>query len=209
MKAIRWACLSAVSGETSSSGNGQMIVCEGMKNGEDFPCRIKVPKDFGKATTKEIPDKGDGIISEAEGIRERRKATRKDLSFAPAAYHSLLKNPRFSGLLHLLGDEDLGELMRIPYPAEAVEIAAVVGESSDVDIIREAIARQLKKKPDELTDDDYGKITELELRGSEISDLEPIKKLTSLRELDLSRTQVANDRVTELKKALPKLEIFR
>ena len=45
--------------------------------------------------------------------------------------------------------------------------------------------------------------------GSEISDLEPIKELGSLQWLDLSDTQVADEDVEELQKALPELEIVR
>ena len=160
------------------------IVCEGRKNDKDFPCTVKVPEDFGK----EIPKDMD--LEE----QTRRRLDKTFTSFAPEEYQPLLKNPRYSGLLHLLGDEDLGELMRIAYPteAEAVEITAVVGTSKDADRIREAIAREMNKKPDELTEDDYSEITELDLSDTEISDLELIKRLSSLQELYLNGTHVSS-----------------
>jgi hypothetical protein len=158
------------------------IVRAGKGKDKDFPCSIKVPKDFGKEIPKDM---------------DLEKKTQKRLdntfaNFAPEEYQPILKNTRFSGLLHLLADEELGELMRIPYPVEATEIAVVVGTCKDKDIIREAIARQLSKKPEEVTSDDYNKIEKLNLRGSEISDLEPIRGLMSLLFLNLKSTQVSD-----------------
>jgi Leucine-rich repeat (LRR) protein len=168
------------------------IVCGGRKKDKNFPCSIKVPKDFDKLVSGEIRKIAVEVSTEGKPSRRHTEEVGTDLSFAPPEYHLLLKNTRFSGLLHLLGDEDLGELMRIPYPVETAEITAVVGTSKDEDIIREAIARLLGKKPEEVTSDDYNKIEELDLRGSEISDLEPIKQLTSLQELKLMGTDVSD-----------------
>jgi hypothetical protein len=197
------------------------IVCTGRKKDEDFQCMVKVPEDFGKEIPKEMN------LEEKTG----RRLEKTFISFASEDYHPLLQNPKFSGLLNLLGDEDLGELMRIEYPAEEAEIVAVMGTSKDADIIREAIARQLKKKPDELKDTDYSSIKELNLRGSEISNLEPIKRLSDLENLYLGGTQVNNlepikglsslkglylkgtkvtdEQVKELQEALPKVKIIR
>ena len=106
----------------------------------------------------------------------------------------MVENPRFSGLFHLLGDEDLGHLMQIPYPTEAqvAEIAAVVGTSKDEDRIREVIARYRGKKPDALNEDDYSEIIELDLNRSGISDLKPIKELSSSQLLYLRGTQISD-----------------
>jgi len=65
-------------------------------------------------------------------------------------------------------------------------------EIRDADIIREVIARQLNKKPDELGVKDYNEITVLDLDGAKISDLEPIRELKNLRVLRLSNTKVSN-----------------
>jgi len=197
------------------------IVRQGREKDEDFPFTIKVPSDFGIEPQKELD------------IEEKTQKRLDNLfaSFAPDEYHDLLKNPRFLGLLHLLADENIGKLMQIPYPAEAAEIADVIGISKDDEIVREALARQLKKKPDELTDDDYRKTTELNLTGSGITDISALKRLTNLQRLNLDDTQVndigalsgltklnwfglegtkvSDEQADELKKKLPNLVITR
>ncbi len=174
------------------------VVCEGRKKDKDFPCSIRIPKEFGKITTEEGREIEGSLDADVKKIGKKVQEVKSGLELVieegtpGEAYRPMLENPRFSGLFHLLGDEDIGQLMRIPYPAEAVEITAVVGTSKDADIIREAIARQLGKKPDELNEDDYSNIKELNLSGSDISDLEPIKGLSSLQELNLNGTQVSD-----------------
>jgi len=49
----------------------------------------------------------------------------------------------------------------------------------------------------------------LALTGTQVPDLEPLRGLTSLQELPLNDTPVSDDQVAALKKALPKLTIFR
>jgi Leucine-rich repeat (LRR) protein len=173
------------------------IVCKGRKKDENFPCSIKVPEGFGKGLEVEGESKAfRGVEGKRIPLRVEKGRRIVDISFVPEKYREeyrpLLQNRRSISLFHLLGDEDLGELMRIAYPteAEAAEIAAVVGTSKDEDIIREAIARQLGKKPDELTEDDYSKIKELDLSFSEISDLEPINGIRSLQWINLNNTKV-------------------
>jgi len=172
-------------------GQWSKIVCDGRKKDKDFPCTVKVPEDYYKQFVEAQQDRSKGSLEEVTERMGRKIALEKP-SFAPPEYHPLLKNPRLSGLFHLLGDEDLGQLMRIPYPAEAVEITAVVGTSKDADIISETIARQLGKKPDELNNEDYSEIKELDLSDTEVSDLELIKRLSNLQELYLKGTQVSS-----------------
>jgi hypothetical protein len=171
------------------------IVRAGTARDKSFPVTIEVPADLGKPLVKEILDKGDGIV-EASARPGTSKAGRLDLSFVPKQfredYRALLQDSRFNGLWHLLCDEDLGRLMQIPYPAEITEITAVVGTSKEADIVREAMARQLKKRPDDLTAEDYHNINELNLSGSQISELEPVRGLTSLQVLYLSGTRVSD-----------------
>lgn len=169
------------------------IVCEGKKKDKDFPCCIKVPEDYYKRFKEAQQDKSEGSL-EYVSERMRSKMLLEKPSFAPPRYYPLLQKPRFSGLLNLLGDEDIGELMRIEYPSEieVAEIAAVVGMSKDADIICEVIARQLRKKPDELTEDDYSNIKKIDLRDSGISDLEALRDLSNLQVLILWNTRVSN-----------------
>ena len=49
----------------------------------------------------------------------------------------------------------------------------------------------------------------LYLSDTAVSDLTPIKDLTGLQWLDLSGTAVSNEQVAELKKALPKLNVYK
>jgi hypothetical protein len=59
-------------------------------------------------------------------------------------------------------------------------------------IVRKAIADKLNKKPDELTTEDYEKTTELDLTGTEVSDLTPLKDLSGLQDLGLENTSVSD-----------------
>ena len=192
----RYTMGSLVGSERGNEFFGQWsgVVCEGRKKDKDFPCSIKVPQDYYKQFTEAQQDRSEGSLEYVTEKMRRKKIELEKPSFAPPEYHQLLQNPRFSVLLNLLGDEDLGELMRIEYPTEAevTEIAAVVGKSKDADIIHEAIARRRGKKPEELTEDDYSDVKWLNLKETEISDLEPIKELSNLESLDLSGT-AAND----------------
>ena len=49
----------------------------------------------------------------------------------------------------------------------------------------------------------------LDLAGTAVSDLSPLKELINLQELRLSGTKVSDEQVAELKKALPKLRIIQ
>jgi Leucine-rich repeat (LRR) protein len=104
-------------------------------------------------------------------------------------------------------------------------------ENKDADIIREAVARKLGKKPQDLATGDYERITELDLSNTQLSNIEPLKMLSNLQKLDLSGTQASNieslkglsnlkeldlhgtqvskQQVDEPKQALPELTIFR
>jgi len=94
-------------------------------------------------------------------------------------------------------------LQMAPLPAT---VKAILGTVTDADIVREAVARQLGKKPEELIDEDYQKVEQLDLSRSEISDLQPLEVLTGLRKLHLYDTQVSN---LEPLKALLKVKIYR
>jgi len=145
-----------------------------------FKYSFKVPEDFKKEQA--------GITDLEDKTRRRMDET--FLSFAPEPYHELLRDSRFTQCFHLLADEDLGRLMQIEFSSEIAEITQKVEtppvEKSDEEIIREAIAKQLNKKPDELRNEDFENIKRLNLNTLLIADISFIKGLTNLMELNLS-----------------------
>ena len=113
----------------------------------------------------------------------------------------------------LLSDQDLQALMQIPFSHKLAELMAEISPagpaekvvpsateqileikeapaSEDYIIIRDAVARQRNKKPDELTYEDYRKTTKLHLSGSGITDISSLKRITNLQGLELGGTQV-------------------
>jgi len=191
------------------------IVCKAKEEDEKFPLTVKVPTDFIKsisqiseefASASNVEGKGNPEL--VEDFLNKAKIDKLDLSFAELEYHELLQNPRFFVLLYLLADEDLGRLMQIQYPADADEIAVVIGTTKNSDIIDEAVARQLDKKPDELTDDDYKNTKELNLNDSGISNLELLRKLTNIEKLKVSWNTVTNLEPLKCLKNLKELEFY-
>ncbi len=118
------------------------IVRENMAKNSNFPCSFKVPEDYKK-----------------EPVSPEEKTTRRlddtFSSFTPEPYHELLKERKFMPYLHLLEDEDLGRLMQIEFSSEIAEISQKVEpQQSDEEVIRTAVAKQLKKKLGELQPED-------------------------------------------------------
>jgi len=174
-----------------------VIVRSAIEKEASFPLTVRVSTSFIQSLSKigqesQMASKAEGVKNQkfAEDFLDKALTAKLDLSFARQEYHEFLQKPKFAGLMHLLADEDIGRLMLVEFPTE--EIAAVVGKSKDTDIVMEAVARQLNKKTDELTDDDCCRIKELNLSGSGISDLSPIKDFTNLQVLDLQSTQVTD-----------------
>ena len=64
--------------------------------------------------------------------------------------------------------------MRIEYPADTTTFAAAVETVPVTDLIREAVARQLKVNPDLLSDEDYARVEGFSLADSDVTDLAPI-----------------------------------
>ncbi|MCK4629392.1 MAG: leucine-rich repeat domain-containing protein, partial [Sedimentisphaerales bacterium] len=116
------------------------------------------------------------------------------------AYRTLLKDEEFEKYQFLLENKEIGELMQVEYAAElaekqVVEAAAEQAETSDADLIRGAIAEQLKKNSQDVTAKDIGNITELNLSYIKISDISLLAGLTNLQELWLSGTSVTDIRL--------------
>ncbi len=73
--------------------------------------------------------------------------------------------------------------------------------------ILEAIARSLEKSADDLVHDDLRLVTELDLGGTQVTDVAPLTGLVNLHELRIGGTPVTEDQKQALKKALPGLTI--
>ncbi|HCO92646.1 MAG TPA: hypothetical protein DIU00_01635 [Phycisphaerales bacterium] len=71
-------------------------------------------------------------------------------------------------------------------------VKAIHGTDVDTNLVREAVARKLRKKPNELIAVDFIKVEQLDLSGSQISDLQSLEALTSLKMLHLCDTNVSN-----------------
>ncbi len=169
------------------------IVREGRNKEKAFPLTIKVPGDFDKNLTERYPWEERTQDQISDDVTQTNKAKEIDLSFAPVDYHSLLKDSKFTALLNLLKDEDLGLLMQVEYASEAAQkLAETIGTTKDAEIIREAVANALRKDIADVTDEDYRRVTELSLRDKEVSDLAPLKALINLQKLNLDNTQVSD-----------------
>ena len=201
------------------------IVREGLKKDPNFPCRIKVPEDFGKKQIEPASETEAILTVQGKQIRKRIKKGGLDLSFIKDekyrdAYRPLFEEPQFFPLISLLADDDLGQLMQIEYSAGLAELATITApapkaEGKDAEIVREAAARSLGKKPEELTKEDieenvkkldlsarqieevdsiseFKGLTSLDLSGTQVSNIETLKGLSNLQWLDLSGTQVSN-----------------
>jgi Leucine-rich repeat (LRR) protein len=81
-------------------------------------------------------------------------------------------------------------------------------------IILEAVAKQLNKDPNELTDEDFRSIKELSLpiiKNSsplELSDIKIIEKCTNLQELDMSAIRYPDKNIPKWMKLLAKVGVF-
>ncbi|MFB3135351.1 MAG: P-loop NTPase fold protein, partial [Rhodospirillales bacterium] len=92
----------------------------------------------------------------------------------PERFLPLLQEKRFHPYLELLADPELGELMRIEDPEEAVSISVTPGSTSAQAIVDEAIARELDKPAGELTPEDRRAVETLDLSQEDLDDLVPL-----------------------------------
>ena len=80
---------------------------------------------------------------------------------------------------------------------------------SDSDIvIMQAAAKQLNKDPNELTNDDFAQITQLNLSGKELSDIRLLEKFINLQGLYMSGVKVPNSALPKWKLILKKLHLI-
>jgi len=77
----------------------------------------------------------------------------------------------------------------VPLPAT---VRALLDTMTDRDIVCEAVARQLGRKPKDITDADYQNVEQLDLSRTGISELEPLRALVKLKKLYLHDSQISN-----------------
>ena len=81
-------------------------------------------------------------------------------------------------------------------------------DSENDKIIIQAVAKQLNKEPNSLTNEDYARITELDLPGKQISNLAMLKKFRNLEKLNLERYRVKETEAPKWMKILAKLGVY-
>lgn len=141
----------------------------------------------------------------SEGNEKPKKS--KMVSGVPDYLASLVDNSLNADFLTLLGDVNVTRLMWVDFSEQIAEAERASAPIQDEIIVDEAIARQIGKQVNELTIQDREAITDLVLSGTDIVDLAPLQNLSSLQRLFLNGTQVTEEAVEALKKALPKLTV--
>ena len=86
-------------------------------------------------------------------------------------------------------------------------LKSTYSSKSDI-VIRIAAAGILNKEPNDLTDEDFRKITELTLDGKELSDIKLLGKFTNLKELYLANIHPPKTRMPRWMSLLAKLRIL-
>lgn len=79
----------------------------------------------------------------ASGAQEAAKWAHSHLTI-PGQLETILAESAFAGLLFLLQDRDLGELMRIPYPSAEAVIARMTSPAQPDEIIRALVANMVR-----------------------------------------------------------------
>lgn len=158
---------------------------------EGFKRSIDITTETAKRSERGLPEAEKELATSRKAARLAMTEGPRLSADVPEAYRKLVEVKEFGNLLHILGNEELGELMRIEYPKDTSLIGKAAGVALPQGLIGEAIARQCEAAdPANPTKEEIAKISELDLRGLDISDLEPFKGLTSLKVLDLEGTQV-------------------
>jgi len=111
----------------------------------------------------------------------------------PEHFLPIIKNQSYRQYREILDNSEIAKLLSIGlYPKDS---ELLLGEiSNDINLndrlIQEAIAKWLKKKPDEVTSSDYPKVTHLTLTGKEVYDISLLSMLTNLMVLKLVQTSI-------------------
>ena len=81
---------------------------------------------------------------------------------------------------------------REPTPPSASTTEPTQEKIDNAAIVRKAVASELKKKPEDVTEGDYAKVITLDLSGSLLSDLTLLKELNNLQKIYLGGTAVSD-----------------
>ena len=95
----------------------------------------------------------------------------------------------------------------------AVFVYALLTYESQTDpasekVIRQWVSSELNKDPNDLTDEDFAKITKLRLFSSELSDIKLVEKFTNLESLEILCYRFSQKDIPKWMKLIAKLGIF-
>ena len=118
-------------------------------------------------------------------------------AYVHEGYHNLMFQVHHYKLpVLLLANEDLGGLMQIEYSMAIAEFAkgqnADLLKTNDETIIRNAIATNLGKEPQDLKEKDYELVPELSLYDKKITDIRLLEQCKNLKKLHLSKNGISD-----------------
>ncbi len=172
------------------------IVCDGREKDKNFPLTITIPEDYQQTLLKYRNIK-DGSLDQVSEQMKKRELTESPPDI-PMEYYQFIKTTEYFDLLPLLSDKRLGQLMLIEFSADVAKITQeaepATKKEDDETIIKNAIAKQLEKEPQDLTKKDYDSLTMLNLSDKKITDITLIKKCSNLARLFLRHNQISDIR---------------
>ena len=166
-----------------------------VRKNPDAPRTVSLGEDHQDRTEESEADILVGEIT----LNGRRKQLAEEVRKGPAPdvpieYRSICRDESLKHLVHLLDDDDLGDLMQIEYSTQIAEFIkqqdSSVVDTDDARLIDNAVAEELEKAAHDLAEKDYLSVTKLSLRGKKISDITALARCKNLTSLDLSRTGI-------------------
>lgn len=170
------------------------FVCDNIKTDENFPRTITLLKEHLRELSKARDIRKGSHEQVSKGMREKRfLELLPDISMD---YYNFIKKSEYADFLTLFEDDRLWCLMQIEFSTEIAEktekVESATVRQDDETIIRNTIARQLGKSPDNLTEKDYNSLQDFSLSRNSVSDISYLSNLTNLTYLYLSHNQISN-----------------
>ena len=166
------------------------IIKTAQESNSEIPFFIKFPTGYIEAITEGVKKSYDP--SEIPEASIRGMQDKISLDDIPEEYHEFIRKRKFVRFHGLLGNSRIGLLMRIPYPRDTSTLRTVEGFTSDEEIVRRAVAKELGKNVKDIVESDFEKVEKLDLAFSEISSLESLRKLKRLKSLRLFNAPVSD-----------------